>query len=95
MPAGTTTCSPFPARLLGTACAEALELLLRHIPDRYEHLVRYVGWYSNRVRAAYLGEAAASCISIDTRAARKAAPVKAPRNRKFPDCVRPPCRRRW
>jgi len=24
-------------------------LLLRHVPDRYEHLVRYVG-YSNRVR---------------------------------------------
>jgi len=30
--------------------AESLELLCRHIPDRYEHLVRYVGWYSNRVR---------------------------------------------
>ena len=27
-----------------------LELLCRHIPDRYEHLVRYVGWYSNRAR---------------------------------------------
>jgi hypothetical protein len=25
-----------------------LELLCRHIPDRYEHFVRYVGWYSNR-----------------------------------------------
>ena len=25
-----------------------LELLCRHIPDRYEHLVRNVGWYSNR-----------------------------------------------
>ena len=24
--------------------------LCRHIPDRYEHLVRYVGWYSNRAR---------------------------------------------
>jgi hypothetical protein len=23
-----------------------LELLCRHIPDRYEHLVRYVGWNS-------------------------------------------------
>jgi hypothetical protein len=21
-----------------------------HVPDRYEHLVRYVGWYSNRAR---------------------------------------------
>jgi hypothetical protein len=28
-----------------------LQLLYRHIPDRYEHLVRYVGWYSNRVRS--------------------------------------------
>jgi len=27
-----------------------LELLCRHIPDRYEHLVRYAGWYSNRAR---------------------------------------------
>jgi hypothetical protein len=27
-----------------------LELLCRHIPDRYEHLVRYVEWYSNRAR---------------------------------------------
>jgi hypothetical protein len=30
--------------------AQWLELLCRHIPDRFEHLVRYVGWYSNRVR---------------------------------------------
>ena len=30
--------------------AQRLELLPRHIPDRYEHLVRYVGWYSNRAR---------------------------------------------
>ncbi|MGH8674604.1 MAG: transposase zinc-binding domain-containing protein [Burkholderiales bacterium] len=30
--------------------AEWLEVLCRHIPDRYEHLVRYVGWYSNRAR---------------------------------------------
>ncbi|MBI1990234.1 MAG: transposase zinc-binding domain-containing protein [Betaproteobacteria bacterium] len=27
-----------------------LELLCKHIPDRYEHLVRYVGRYSNRAR---------------------------------------------
>jgi len=27
-----------------------LELLCRHIPDWFEHLVRYVGWYSTRVR---------------------------------------------
>ena len=25
-------------------------MLLRHVPERYEHLVRYVGWYSNRAR---------------------------------------------
>jgi hypothetical protein len=30
--------------------AEWLELLCKHIPDRYEHLVRYAGWYSNRAR---------------------------------------------
>ena len=30
--------------------AQWLELLCRHIPDRFEHLVRYFGWYSNRVR---------------------------------------------
>ena len=30
--------------------AEWLELLCKHIPDRHEHLVRYVGWYSNRAR---------------------------------------------
>ena len=27
-----------------------MELLCKHIPDRYEHLVRYVGWYSNHTR---------------------------------------------
>lgn len=27
-----------------------LELLLQHVPDRGEHLVRYYGWYSNRSR---------------------------------------------
>jgi len=30
--------------------AEWLELLCKHIPDRYEHLVRYCGWYSWRCR---------------------------------------------
>jgi hypothetical protein len=32
--------------------AEWLALLCKHIPDRYQHLVRYVGWYSNRARGA-------------------------------------------
>ena len=30
--------------------ADWLALLCRHIPDRFEHLVRYAGWYSNRAR---------------------------------------------
>jgi len=30
--------------------AEWLALLCKHIPDRCEQLVRYVGWYSNRAR---------------------------------------------
>ena len=32
----------FPIRWLAQLCA--------HIPDRFEHLVRYAGWYSNRSR---------------------------------------------
>jgi len=30
--------------------AQWLELLCKPIPDRHEHLVRYLGWYSNHVR---------------------------------------------
>jgi hypothetical protein len=30
--------------------AQWLELLCQHIPDRYEHLVRYCGWYASRSR---------------------------------------------
>jgi hypothetical protein len=29
--------------------AQWLELLCRHIPDRFEHVVRYVGWYSTKL----------------------------------------------
>ena len=29
-----------------------LRLLMNHIPDNHEHLVRYYGYYSNRSRAA-------------------------------------------
>jgi len=32
--------------------AQWLALLCKHIPDRYEQLVRYVGWYSSRIRGA-------------------------------------------
>ena len=48
--------------------AEWLELLCKHIPDRYEQLVRYCGWYSNRSRGARAVKVAApgttsSCIT--------------------------------
>ena len=36
-----------------TPGAQWLEMLCRRIPDRFEHLVRYVGWYSTRVRGEY------------------------------------------
>jgi hypothetical protein len=32
------------------AGADWLALLCLHIPDRFEQLVRYAGWYSNRSR---------------------------------------------
>ena len=38
--------------------AQWLEMLCRHIPERFEHLVRYVGWYSTRCR----GERARSAV---------------------------------
>jgi hypothetical protein len=31
---------------------EWLRLLLNHVPDKYEHLPRYYGYYSNRSRGA-------------------------------------------
>jgi len=39
-----------------------LELLCRHIPDRIEHLVRYVDWYSNRVRVQRAAAAAGAPV---------------------------------
>ncbi|MCP4041364.1 MAG: hypothetical protein GY731_05310 [Gammaproteobacteria bacterium] len=30
--------------------AKWLEMLLQHVPDKGEHLVRYYGWYGNRSR---------------------------------------------
>lgn len=51
--------------------AEWLELLRRHIPDRCERLVRYVGWYSNRAR----GERA-KFLKDPESAATPAAPVE-------------------
>ena len=37
-----------------------LKLLLQHVPDRGEHLVRYYGWYSNRCRGVRAAQATAS-----------------------------------
>jgi len=37
--------------------AQWLEPLCRHIPDRYEHWVRYVGWYCNRARGEWAKKA--------------------------------------
>ncbi len=36
--------------------AKWLEMLLQHVPDRGEHLVRYYGWYSNRDRGTRKAE---------------------------------------
>jgi len=43
--------------------AARLDLLCRHIPDRYEHLVRYAGWYSNRARGARAKNFTASAMA--------------------------------
>ena len=43
--------------------AQWLEMLCRHIPERFEHLVRYVGWYSTRCRGER-GRAAASAVAV-------------------------------
>ena len=45
---------------------EWLELLCKHILDRYEHLVRYCGWYSNRSRGARVATAAVSTNAAST-----------------------------
>ena len=46
-----------------------LRLLMNHIPDRYEHLVHYYGYYSNRSRGARRlienGDDIAGSIRID------------------------------
>jgi hypothetical protein len=43
--------------------AQWLEMLCRHIPDRFEHLVQYVGWYSTRCRGQR-ARAAASAVAV-------------------------------
>ena len=51
--------------------AQWLELLCKHIPDRHEHLVRYVGWYSNRARGEW-AKALKAQQPAKTRPARRA-----------------------
>ncbi len=53
---------PTHAKFTQASGAQWLELLCRHIPDRYEHLVRIIGWYSNRAR----GERAKALRDKDT-----------------------------
>ena len=43
--------------------AKWIEMICRHIPDRFEHLVRYFGWYSTRFRGE-LARAAASAVAV-------------------------------
>ena len=82
--------------------AKWLELLCRHIPDHYEHLVRYVGWYSNRARGerakAQHGEessatpVAASLEALNEIATRaKAATARLIRKVYEADCCRRRC----
>jgi hypothetical protein len=52
--------------------AEKLELLCRHIPDRYEHLVRYVGRYLKRPLSVQ-SEEPWSAFAARTKAAQGAA----------------------
>jgi hypothetical protein len=46
--------------------AQWLELLCKHIPDRYEQLVRYCGWYSSRSRGARAARTAVSTNPAST-----------------------------
>jgi len=55
--------------------ADWLAQLCRHIPDRFEHLVRYAGWYSNRSRGkrrlAGTQKAVIAPVEIDVREAAR------------------------
>ncbi len=57
-----------------------LRLLMNHIPDRHEHLVRYYGYYSNRARGARRlienGDGAAESVHIPNK--RKVIPIRGP-----------------
>jgi hypothetical protein len=60
-----------------------LRLLMNHIPDKYEHLVRYYGYYSNRSRGARrLAKPASEAFrnALDSEAFRAAIDSEAFRN---------------
>lgn len=65
--------------------AQWLNLLCRHIPDRFEHLVRYAGWYSNRSR----GKRRCSQIASATRIETESDASEAPRARTAGDAADP------
>jgi hypothetical protein len=44
--------------------AKWLEMLLQHVPDKGEHLVRYYGWYSNRARGKRKAEMADTEMAV-------------------------------
>ena len=62
--------------------ADSLVQLCRHIPDRFEHLVRYAGWYSNRARGTRRRIATAptevAAREVDVREAARALHLGAP-----------------
>jgi len=71
--------------------AQWLELLCRHIPDRFEHLVRYVGWYSTRCRGQR-ARAAASAVAVQAAEDGQLIAARATGDAKGIDGLKPPVR---
>jgi hypothetical protein len=46
--------------------AQWLALLCKHIPERYEQLVRYCGWYASRSRGVRKAKAASAAARISS-----------------------------
>ncbi len=51
--------------------AQWLEMLCRHVPDRFEHLVWYVGWYSTRCRGRMRRNRNARRRAVNRRVAKR------------------------
>jgi hypothetical protein len=58
--------------------AQWLALRCKHIPDRDEHLVGYVGWYSNRARGERAKQASLHAGARCLRQASNQAPSSLP-----------------